>query len=599
MPVESTAQTFATRALKIGLALLVAGVVVVLIRLLWEDIFASYKLIEPFEVCEAVSKRGLTGAVVASQLRDELQEIKRRARIRKGATDYKTRPELDVEMSLHGITIKNVASPLRRLFGPPRRVISGEVFERNGNAYMVVRFGDDSLDELPFADPTNAVAQAAEVVLREVDPLMLVAYYFSDRRGPAEVIRQIQHCLYRGPPEDFPGAYASWSRVMYSMGDFDGADEKLGEALVTLTEADTVRSRRARTGLSLVYGMYGLLRRADDFKFAPIYTARGNVLLERWRLKKDRNLDDADKEYEKATKFNFAPAYIGRGYVMLETGKIDNAIDMFKQAIKADANFAEAYNDWGVALGRKSDQEKEEVKEKGYLNDAIKKYREAIQRNPMLAEVYSNWGYALQKKKDCDGALAMYQQATELDPKLADAWQHWADLLLKRGQFRKDKKDLDAAVEKFRKFSTAVENDRLQADSRRRDKLAYAYNYWADALMKMGELSLAVEWVRKAIAIKSDFHLAYCTLGEALVERAKSRKLEKDRRADLHAAEKNFNKTIELARNEDVPPEATDGLKKIKIMRTTGRHKNAEEFDKKASVLKPEDPCRVSQRLRP
>ena len=52
--------------------------------------------------------------------------------------------------------------------------------------------------------------------------------------------------------------------------------------------------------------------------------------------------------------------------------------------MKLDPNYAEAYNNWGVALDNL-----------GRHEEAIEKYGKAVELDPKYASAYSNWGLAL------------------------------------------------------------------------------------------------------------------------------------------------------------------------------------------------------------
>jgi len=76
-----------------------------------------------------------------------------------------------------------------------------------------------------------------------------------------------------------------------------------------------------------------------------------------------------------------------------------------QQAIKADRNMADPYNNLGVAY----------YEERKY-GAAIKQYHKAISLDGDSASFYSNLGAALFSKKDFEEAARAYQKAMELDP---------------------------------------------------------------------------------------------------------------------------------------------------------------------------------------
>jgi len=77
----------------------------------------------------------------------------------------------------------------------------------------------------------------------------------------------------------------------------------------------------------------------------------------------------------------------------------------FEKAIKADHNYADAYNNLGVALY-----------ENRKYGAAVKEYQKAIERDNRSAAFYSNLGAAYFSKRDFTPAVAAYQRALEIDP---------------------------------------------------------------------------------------------------------------------------------------------------------------------------------------
>jgi tetratricopeptide (TPR) repeat protein len=71
---------------------------------------------------------------------------------------------------------------------------------------------------------------------------------------------------------------------------------------------------------------------------------------------------------------------------------------------------AEAYNDRGVAYGRK-----------GQYDQAIADYNKAIEINPRGAMTYKNRGSAYYHKGQIDKGISDFNKAIEIDPMFADA----------------------------------------------------------------------------------------------------------------------------------------------------------------------------------
>ena len=93
------------------------------------------------------------------------------------------------------------------------------------------------------------------------------------------------------------------------------------------------------------------------------------------------------------------------GITQLMMMRYRDARKSFDQCIRADHQYADAYNNIGVVL----------YEEKKYAA-AIKEYHRAIDIDGTSASFYSNLGAALFSKKEFDPALAAYQRALTLDP---------------------------------------------------------------------------------------------------------------------------------------------------------------------------------------
>ena len=101
------------------------------------------------------------------------------------------------------------------------------------------------------------------------------------------------------------------------------------------------------------------------------------------------------------------------------------------KAIRLKPDFAEAYNNRGLARAAEDDRD-----------GAIKDYTEAIRLKPDLAETYRNRGNARRAKGNLDGALKDYTEAIRLKPDFADAYND-------RGIARAINNDGDGALREF------------------------------------------------------------------------------------------------------------------------------------------------------
>ena len=140
----------------------------------------------------------------------------------------------------------------------------------------------------------------------------------------------------------------------------------------------------------------------------------------------------------------------------------------------------------------------------GYLQQnnyelASEKLLKALRQNP--ESVKANYVYAVLQDKLDQKELAElhYQKATELDPKNSEAANNFGAFLCRNGR----------QVESEKYFNQALENPLYKTPE-------YAYTNAAICMLQIDELQRGKEYLRKAIAAKSDFGPALVAMGEVL-----------------------------------------------------------------------------------
>jgi tetratricopeptide (TPR) repeat protein len=163
----------------------------------------------------------------------------------------------------------------------------------------------------------------------------------------------------------------------------------------------------------------------------------------------------------------------------------DEQIRCNSEAIRLKPDFAEAFNNRGVAR-----------KAKGDLEAALEDYNEAIRLMPDNAKAFYNRGIARQAKGDLEGGLQDYNEAIRLMPDYAEAFNN-------RGLARQAKGDLEAALEDYN------EAIRLMPDK------ANTFNNRGVARQAKGDLEAALEDHNEAIRLKPDYANAFYNRGHA------------------------------------------------------------------------------------
>ena len=167
------------------------------------------------------------------------------------------------------------------------------------------------------------------------------------------------------------------------------------------------------------------------------------------------------------------------GNFLLKLGQLDMAIVAYSEAIKCKPDYAEAYNNRGVAYN-----------EKGEYDLAIKDCSKAIALRPKLAEAYNNRGHAYREKGAYDLAIGDFNEAIELKTDFAEAYNN-------RGHAYKEKRTYDLAIGDFNK---AIE---LKTD------FATAYHNRAIAYYFIDKFDQAIGDFNKVIQLCPDDAIAY------------------------------------------------------------------------------------------
>lgn len=171
-----------------------------------------------------------------------------------------------------------------------------------------------------------------------------------------------------------------------------------------------------------------------------------------------------------------------RGAANANLKNYDTAINIYKQALKMDPDYIEAYLNMGNVL-----------QEKGELDAAIDSYNQALKFKTDYAEVYYNMGIALKKKGNLDAAIFSNQQAIKIIPDYAEAYNNMGNAL-------KEKENLDAAINSYSK-ALQINPDYAEAN----------YNI-GNALKEKGQLGAAINSYKAAININPDYADAFCNL---------------------------------------------------------------------------------------
>lgn len=104
---------------------------------------------------------------------------------------------------------------------------------------------------------------------------------------------------------------------------------------------------------------------------------------------------------------------LSQGLLFSERCRYHDALASYNKAIELKPDYAEAWNNRGVALGHLKRYE-----------EAFLSYQRSIELMPNNAEVWSNRGVMLRDLKRYEEALASYERAIKVNPKHAKSWSN-------------------------------------------------------------------------------------------------------------------------------------------------------------------------------
>ena len=212
------------------------------------------------------------------------------------------------------------------------------------------------------------------------------------------------------------------------------------------------------------------------------------TLFEQFLQTEDRKLQEELIGQIVANEPDSALGHYAKAWLANEQNDFEQAVIEYREALKLDPQFAEAYNGLGVAYFNQDDEEAaiESFRkalqlspnliharinlamayfEQGQIDEAIRENERALVINPDIAEVHFNLALGYQGRHEFARAIEEYQKALRINPHLAQAYFNLAALQEQNG-------DKTEALKNYRLFLNVSENEeefteqRLQAVSR-------------------------------------------------------------------------------------------------------------------------------------
>ncbi len=207
-------------------------------------------------------------------------------------------------------------------------------------------------------------------------------------------------------------------------------------------------------------------------------------------LKQAGRLPEAIDQFKLALKIDpgCAQAQVNLGTVLMQMGDGPQAIEQYEQALKMKPDFKEGYNDLGLALHRT-----------GRAQEAIEQYERALKISPDFAEAHNNLGIAFLESGRAQEAAEQFEEAVRINPDYAEAHGNLGNALLA----------LDRTPEAMDQYEQALQ---IKPD------FAEAHYNLGMALMQTGRTSEALDQYEQALQINPDYFDAHLNLGNALLQ---------------------------------------------------------------------------------
>jgi len=120
---------------------------------------------------------------------------------------------------------------------------------------------------------------------------------------------------------------------------------------------------------------------------------------------------------------------------LMETGKVDEAILHYRQALALNPQYPEASNNLGEALAGK-----------GAVKEAIAQFEKAVELDPGYTVARANLGLVLARAGQTDKAIFHLKKAVEAKPDAADARRNLGHALANKGRFLEASVELEEAA---------------------------------------------------------------------------------------------------------------------------------------------------------
>ena len=167
------------------------------------------------------------------------------------------------------------------------------------------------------------------------------------------------------------------------------------------------------------------------------------------------------------------------GAVCAGQDELEVAINHHKKSVEINPDYAEGYNNLGIAFQKL-----------GLFEEAVKNYKKTLKLKPDFSLAYNNLGVVLKSLDKLDEALLTSKKAIELDPKFADAHNNIGAILQDLGNYEEAYKFYKKAIKLKSNYSEAYYNLGI-------------------LLKKLGKIEECVKNFQKAVTVNQKNNKAY------------------------------------------------------------------------------------------
>ena len=149
------------------------------------------------------------------------------------------------------------------------------------------------------------------------------------------------------------------------------------------------------------------------------------------------------------------------GDLLRRSGKLDAAIQKYKEALNQQSNMIEAHNGLGMALHGLE-----------RFDQAITQYRKGLAHRPNDPDLHNNLGSSFYLKGEFNSALTAFERATTANPKEPRFWRNQIMILKEQGRLEEAGKRLKTALSQIPN-NASLKNEALSLEraKKARDQL--------------------------------------------------------------------------------------------------------------------------------